>query len=70
MFGDSDKLRDLYLRYGRTKLSEDLAAFDLGITRAGALWISCWGRSNSPSSKQRKSHPGGWDSMRPGDCVR
>ena len=31
VFADSYKIRDLFLRYGASKLSEDMAAFDYAI---------------------------------------
>ena len=36
-FADSYKVRDLYLRFGKSHLSEDLAAFDYAVTQGRGI---------------------------------
>lgn len=58
VFADSCKIRDLFLRYGASKLSEDMAAFDYAVGRGKGIVDLFLGDEQFAVLKAERAQPG------------
>lgn len=58
VFADSYKIRDLFLRYGASKLSEDMAAFDYAIGQGKGIVDLLLGDEQVAVLEAKKAQPG------------
>ena len=68
-FADSYKVRDLYLRFGKSHLSGDLAAFDYAITQRNGSVDLMLGPEEIAVLQMRKAPPGRDHTLRAGQLV-